>query len=112
VLLQNYNNYTFKKLKKKKKKVNDLYKQTLLLNLVVINFNKVNVKELIKLNGKYKLLEFEYITFSMFDQKTQKKMFEKTLRNLLSNYFNLRYPNTQKKKINYMNLKLKHNFKS
>jgi hypothetical protein len=34
-------------------------------------------------------------------------MLEKTLRNLLFNYFNLRYLNTQKKKINYMNLKLK-----
>jgi ABC-type transporter lipoprotein component MlaA len=57
-------------------------------------------KELIKLEVErrsYKLLRFEYISLPLIDQKTQRKMFEKTLRNSLAPYFNLRYLDTQEK---------------
>jgi hypothetical protein len=52
-------------------------------------------KELDELDVNYKFWGFGRIILPAFNQKTQREMFEKTLRNSLAPFFNLRYPDTQ-----------------
>jgi hypothetical protein len=52
-------------------------------------------KELDELDEKYILSGFGLIILPPFNQKTQREMFEKTLRNSLAPHFNMIYPDTQ-----------------